>query len=212
VSDRRWPRFSQLQWTRDQLREITGALTDKRLADILRLAGLSEVPLEEGPGIEVADGYPRRSSGMGDMTRGSSEDTSTERAALHDDQVGVDDDKPDDWRVRFDAVDELVARFVGLLSEAHGAMRDLDKARIHIDGHLQQNRGRIDSIQGECECCGKTITGLPKMGDQPEDRKKAGFCTNCYAAWVRAGRPVERPDWIRQRKKYLKSKPARRSA
>lgn len=210
MPDQHWPRFNRLQQRRSTIRSAVDDLDDRTLTELLRVAGESSRPLEEGAGEAVSDGFPASSVGGGH----ASDDVSrpTENSALR--YYRIDErGRFLGWVEPIDAVGQACAELFAQLAEAEGLMNKVARRRDYVIEFLLKDKatmhGRVSSLQGDCEACGHAASGLPN------DRIKSGFCHAtpnwCYQVWLRAGRP-ERAPWIAARRKALAAEAAARNA
>jgi hypothetical protein len=91
-----------------------------------------------------------------------------------------------------------VVSFRSNISEVHGIVcgeHGMHKAAQVVLKAADSMRGRQSSLQGVCAACGRDVAGTDI------DRLRAGFCSACYQAWLRAGRP-DRPRFEKARPKW----------
>ncbi len=129
----------------------------------------------------AARGYPTTTLGNG--TRSTSDNTSTERAALN----------PDPWA----GIDDTLAATV---CHAWHTTLELDSLLTRLLAHAPDH-DPIPAGRGHCQAC-ETFC----IGDGQNDRLRDGFCHPCRSAWDRwrRGHPLGlRPDFIRHRRRVL---------
>lgn len=142
----------------------------------------------------IADGYPTSSLGQGVSGGGAETATATERAALRLASPAVDEGetgKPDEWQEERDLVGDALRELVLNVDLTHRHMRDNDDICRLIFSVEKRMHGRPVDL-GECDCCGRVVLKTP------EDPMESGYCVECFAAWVAAGRP-ERIEFNRTR-------------
>lgn len=142
----------------------------------------------------AADGYPPRS--MGDGTGGGSGDsTPTEARALRLASPAVEDGEegePDTWEERqLDQVSELLREFAMNLGRIDDHLARNDKIRRAVLSVETRMKKRQTDLS-DCECCSRSVLKTR------EDPMRSGYCTECFDAWVAAGRP-ERIEFNRTR-------------
>lgn len=147
---------------------------ESRLLDGIRRNAL-------GPEVR-RDGFP----GGGVSPGGEDAGSSTETAALSN-RSGEEDD-----RQRSDVVYAKVDQAVGHL---RAAVRELQACRSRLN-ELDEVSGRRakESSVGSCQACDRPVAGTEA------DRLRAGYCSACFTAWCRAGRP-DRLSWERDRRR-----------
>ncbi len=130
----------------------------------------------------AARGYP--SSTLGTGPRSTSDNTSTERAALN----------PDPWA----GIDEHLAR---ACLNAFRTTLNLDSFIARLLAHASDD-DPIPAGRGHCQAC-ETFC----KGDGTNDRLRSGLCHACVMAWHRwrVGQPAPalRSDFIRHRRQAL---------
>jgi hypothetical protein len=118
------------------------------------------------------DGYPPSSAGDGSGRRGPADSSSTERAAL-----SALSELP-----RADPLMEtLISIFASL--EAMGDHARLIEKRVPVVVFANSRlKGRVSTIS-QCQACHRDVACTVA------DRLRAGYCSSCYMAWTRQGRP-----------------------
>ncbi len=143
------------------------------------------------------DGYPSGASDV--VVQASSEDTTTERAALY----GLPDEGVDDWRrhhVR-DDIDTAVDQFATDLDAAARLIGRMLRTAEFVQNVKDAARGRVSSLAGVCKACGGDVSG------SENDRLRNGYCNPCRAAFDRAGKPID-TDRVRfEAQRWLRSHP-----
>jgi len=79
-------------------------------------------------------------------------------------------------------------------------LRDVERYAVRADRRLVSLTARpslrVPSVSGPCGCCEREVSG------SPADRMRSGYCTACWWAWRREGRPerfgfeVRRRSWL----------------
>lgn len=98
---------------------------------------------------------------------------------------------PADSSAEHDPVCAAAADVVGLFGQVSRLTKIVDDQRSYIMATGSDKRGRISSL-GSCAACSRDVACTPA------DRLKAGYCSACYMAWARAGRP-DRLEFARDR-------------
>lgn len=199
VTKPRTPSVADLKRRRDAMVEMLDALDDATLAELVRRAGVSARPLEEGAGPEVSDGFGS-GGGAGGSCAGSvskpTENVVVSRAGGRIDERTGRVISLDAWAAERDPVGRALEELFASMAEAHGALVGVDKRRQVIKASMDDERGRRSSLQGECLCCGEPVSGAVN------DRLRSGFDDKCRKAWERAGHP-DRAAFIRDRRRQL---------
>jgi hypothetical protein len=115
----------------------------------------------------------RVGSSKGDVPR------PTERVALEG--LPDDDETPDVWRERRDAVGRCIRDVAGLLDTARQAMEAAEDRLVWVLG-LKPVEGELvgqHKTAGVCRACQRTVTG------SDDDRLRSGYCDACRKAWGR---------------------------
>lgn len=159
-----------------------------RVQLILQLKALTKALEDHGATAEAmapllaARGWSTSTIGDG-TSRGTSELTSTERAAAH----------PDRWV----GVDEKLARFYLtthiLVAAGNQLIADLAGHAANDDDHLGRTTG---THGGWCMACERWVPGTH------DDRLRSGFCNACRVAWARTPQPRDRAKFIRDRPRH----------
>lgn len=129
----------------------------------------------------AARGYPVSTLGDGG-SRGSSDHTSTERAALGPGN-------------RWDAIDDRLAK---ALRTAWGAATLAQALVADVVAHAQDD-DPVPAGTGGCQVCSTVCRPTAK---RPNFRLRAGLCPTCYKGWLRADKPMM-ADWVRARRAEL---------
>jgi hypothetical protein len=135
------------------------------------------------------DGYPTAT--IPDGPRSTEPTSSVERAALQ----RAEHHQPAD--TVGDAIRDIFRHIRHMSDLAVSTTRELQ----YVDHVGHKAAGRISSLAGACQACYREIAG------GTADPMRSGYCSACYAAWVRAGRP-ERPAWERARRQWLETQRA----
>lgn len=166
--------------------EMLDALTDATLAELVRKAGVSARPLEEGAGPEVSDGFGagQGGTGSGSINRPTENVVVAHAGGRVVDQPGRPTQyTPDTWQGDLDPVGRVLAELFALLNEGHGVLLQMDRRRQVIRAIADDNSGRQSSLQGECGRCKRIVAGTQA------DKLVSGYCGACRKAWERAGYP-----------------------
>lgn len=118
------------------------------------------------------DGYP--SSTRGEGVSNSEVSRPTEATAL----VAIES-------TIADPVGDAIAEVFATMGEIASLAKILDDQRGYIMATGNDRRGRISAL-GSCAACTRDVACTPT------DRLVAGYCSACYKAWARAGRPERR--------------------
>lgn len=172
------PRHASPHAIAKSLRRLAASLEDHGLAAIDMVHNLS------------ARGYPSSTLGDGG-SRGSSVDTSTDRAVLG---WMTDEDEPAELPTfAWAGADHRYASLLAQLQLLTG------KVQSETDEILRQ-ADDVDPTPpgtGECLACGRFVR--PDK-EKPGNRLRAGLCPTDYRAWLRAGQPL-RATWVAQRRR-----------
>jgi hypothetical protein len=139
----------------------------------------------------ASDGYPS-SSMRSDGGGGSGESSPTESAALA--------------RPMADPTGQQIERVFQMLSDIHKRCSSIDNLVGNIANIEVETRGRQSAVES-CDACTATVTGVGN------DRRRDGFCDNCYRPWLRfkescsrVGQDASRVVFIAQRRAFLEAK------
>ncbi len=140
------------------------------------------------------DGYPGGSSEV--VVQSSSDDTSTERAALYG--LPADERTPDDWR-RHSVRDDIDLAISEFERDLDAVDRLLNQAlrRVEFVKHVRDSaRGRQSSLAGMCKACGQEVPLIAR-----------GYCDPCRKAWERDDKPLDTARVIFEKKRWLRAHP-----
>lgn len=196
------------------MKVLADTLDEKRLADLWRMSRFTTQP----------DGFKTRTLSDG-TPGGSSEDTATERAAL----AGLPDGTPwsawsveqgcappvggDNWdderRWQADPLGDAIADVLADLILASEKLVHAERKMQYITAAADGARGRQSSLQADCLCCNRSVSGSSK------DRLRGGLCPACDTAYRRARNAgevefdadgmLDRQGWIEVRRTWMKS-------
>ena len=97
---------------------------------------------------------------------------------------------------------EIIAHFdLGTSDGFDAALEELRSRKGEIIGALADAQRcavadvQADDLEHHCRACARMVAGTD------QDRLRTGFCTACYRAWARAGRPSGDAlrEWIQHR-------------
>ena len=183
------------------VRVFLDALTPHKLDELLRINAETAAP----------DGFP--AGGHGEGSKSSSEDTSTERAALR----GLPDEESTEsayWTVndrgervrsdlwhRHNPPDPVGRQIIELLAHLV-EMAGLSKRSVRVLNSIEHRPDLLkekEQVMSRCNACERWVSG----GDPPESLAddiddpldvvagdlRSGYCSACHVAWVRLGKP-----------------------
>lgn len=156
------------------------ARRDRALAILARLDNKTCVELGRRARGAPRDGYPSTTGGEGVSNSEVSRPTEVSAIAAIEST----------WA---DPVGDAIAEIFTTMAEALGLLLVIDDQRGYVLAVGKE--GRASSLTS-CSCCARDVLC------QPGDRLRAGFCSACYSAWIRASRP-ERAEFIRDRRAAL---------
>jgi hypothetical protein len=186
MSDVRIPSLASLREKRAEIMRILKDLDDKTLTELHRRAGqVDKKPyVEEGPGIALRDGY---GTGQSEVSVSTSDVSRPVEAAVVA-AAGGDENDPDTWDDhRIDSTLKTILALFEHLGCGLVHLMAVDRKREYLFALDGERRGRESSLQGNCACCDRPVTGAAN------DRLRGGYCDACRMAWERDGRPGADP-------------------
>lgn len=136
-------------------------------------------------GTAQRDGFPSGRPGSG----GDDAGTSVESAAL----ANLDD------TTLHDSLHQHVQAAVDRLWAAVADLEGLER-RLELIGKLAAPDAAYDP-SGYCAACDRWVPGTSA------DRLRSGYCEKHYRAWLRDGRPHDRAEWERDRRRAERNDP-----
>jgi hypothetical protein len=105
-----------------------------------------------------------------------------------------------------DPIRDAVADLLEQLTTIAGASRRISKRYYQVYGTERKARQRQDDTQGNCDACGRVITG------EESDRSKSGFCSgiapSCWEKWRTYRRNHAHHDPVMLRRMFIAARRA----